>query len=258
MDLASVRDVRVGGSIRPWSALVDLLFPPQCAFCRGECQPEAGQPQLCAACRRALEPVGELRCPTCASRCSAADFPLDRCPQCRSRRMLFSAARTIGSHETVLREAVLRAKQAANAPLAGALGQLLAAAIARHPFRDEPPELVVPVPMHWLRRVVRRSNPAGTIGRAVAGQLVLPFREHAVVCRRLLRRQSSLTAPERRENVRGAFAVRWPRVVAGKRVLLVDDVMTTGATAREASRVLLAAGAKSVVVATVARSTPDF
>lgn len=256
MGLASVGDQRLGG-ILPWAALIDLLFPPLCVSCRRECPAEAGQPHLCAGCRGALEPVRELRCSRCALRCSAADFPLGDCPQCRSRRLLFSAARTIGGHEGALREAVLRSKHAAYAPLAGALGQLLAAAIERSAF-SERPELVVPVPMHWLRHVVRKSNPAGTIGRSVSRQLGIPFCDRALVCRKLLRRQSSLTAPERHENVRGAFAARRPRVVAGKRVLLVDDVMTTCATAREASRVLLLAGAKSVVVATVARSTPDF
>jgi ComF family protein len=170
--------------------------------------------------------------------------------------MLFSAARAIGSHAGALREAVLRSKHAACAPLARALGELLATTINDRPFA-EAAELVVPVPMHWMRRVARKTNPAGTIGRAVALRLDLPFRDNLLVCRKLLRRQASLTAAERRRNVRGAFAVRRRKLVAGKRVLLVDDVMTTGATAREASRVLLEAGARSVVIGTLARSSPD-
>jgi predicted amidophosphoribosyltransferase len=79
-----------------------------------------------------------------------------------------------------------------------------------------------------------------------------------LVCTRFLRRQSSLTPPERRRNVRGAFRASRRASLAGQRILLVDDVMTTGATAHEGSRALLEAGAASVYIATVARSSPDF
>jgi predicted amidophosphoribosyltransferase len=171
--------------------------------------------------------------------------------------MLFAAARTIGPYQESLRQAVLKAKHAAYEPLAVALGQRLAGAIERQPM-PERPDLVAAVPMHWLKRFWRKTNPAGTVAQAVARQLDLPFFGGALVCRRLLRRQATLTPNERRRNVRGAFrASRWVNM-AGKRILLIDDVMTTGATAQEASRALVAAGAEVIFVATVARSSPDF
>src|SRR5262249_29434935 len=99
---------------------------------------------------------------------------------------------------------------------------------------------------------------ASTVAHAVARQLELRCSTGLLICRRILRRQSTLTPPQRRQNVRGAFYAsrRWN--VAGQRILLVDDVMTTGATAHEASRALLKAGAAAVDVATVARSSPQF
>jgi ComF family protein len=241
----------------PLAALLDLLFPPQCAACGAPCEPEIGGPHLCPPCSACLKISAEPRCPGCALRCSIADLPLRRCAACRGRKWLFSAARTIGTHEKDLRQAVLKAKHAFYEPLAIALGRRLASVIETMPF-PEPPDVVVPVPMHWLRRLWRKTHPAGTIARAVACDLRLPVVSHALVCRRLLRQQTSLTAAERRKNVRGAFFVRRKRAIAGRRILLVDDVMTTGATAREASRMLLQAGAKCVFVATLARSTPDF
>src|SRR5207302_2121636 len=108
------------------------------------------------------------------------------------------------------------------------------------------------------KRLWRGTNPAQSVAQAVARRLQVPCAPGLLVCRRFLRRQSTLTAVERLRNVRGAFRASWQWNVKGKTVLLVDDVMTTGATANEATRALLAAGAALVNVATVARSTPDF
>jgi ComF family protein len=189
--------------------------------------------------------------------CSAADVPRGDCGACRSRKLLFVAARTIGPYQDELRHAILKAKHASHEPLAIALGQRLAEAVAHQPFAERP-DLVVPVPMHWLKRWWRKTNPAGTVAQAVARELDLPLAAGVLACRRLLRRQATLTPAERRRNVRGAFRAspRW--ALQGKRVLLVDDVMTTGATAHETSRALFQAGAAAVFVATVGRSSPDF
>lgn len=198
-----------------------------------------------------------LACVRCASRCSEVDVPRGDCFQCRSRKLLFSAARAIGPYEGALRQAVLKAKHAAYEPLAKALGLILAVRIQQSPFAESP-DAVAAVPMHWLKRVWRNTNPEETIGRAVAAQLGLENLSGALVCRRYLQRQSSLNPADRRKNVRGAFRPARFAKIAGKRILLIDDVMTTGATAHECSRALLDAGASRVFVATVARASADF
>jgi ComF family protein len=186
-----------------------------------------------------------------------ADLPRGNCGHCRSRKLLFAAARTIGPYQDALRQAVLKAKHVACEPLAAALGQRLAQAVERLPL-PERPDLVAAVPMHWLKRTWRKTNPAATAAQSLARQLDLPLARGLLICRRILRRQATLNPEERRRNVRGAFrASRWWSI-AGKRILLVDDVMTTGATAHEASRALVEAGAAAVYVATVARSSPEF
>jgi ComF family protein len=238
------------------AASVDLLFPPRCAACAAECEPVSGGPLLCAACNEALAIASRPTCLRCGLTCSEADLPRGNCGNCRSQKLLFTAVRTVGSYRDALRQAVLKAKHAAYEPLAIALGQRLAEAVRRMPF-EQRPDVVVPVPMHWLKRVWRKTNSADTMARSFARQLELPLAS-ALVCRRYLRRQATLTPAERRRNVRGAFRPSWWWNLTGKRILLVDDVMTTGATAHEASRVLLKAGAEAVYVATASRSSPDY
>lgn len=239
------------------AAATDLLFPPACTLCGSECESRLDSPLWCPSCDTHLAISNRPTCPRCALACSEADDAQGNCRDCRGRKLLFASARTIGPYQDELRQAVLKAKHAPGEPLAMALGQRLAEAIASRPF-DAPPTCVVPVPMHWLKRLWRKTNPAGTIAQSLSGKLRLPLFSNQLLCHRLLRRQALLSPPQRRQNVRGAFRVsRW-HSITGQRVLLVDDVMTTGATAHEASRVLLAAGAAVVYVATVSRSDPDF
>jgi ComF family protein len=166
---------------------------------------------------------------------------------------LYDAVRALGRYEGTLRAAVLKIKHPYYQPLAASLGLQLAERIRQHPF-VEMPELVVSVPMYWLQRLLRGASAATTLATAVAGELGLKEARRLLVCRRWLKRQSTLKPAERRRNVRDAFRVAWPSGIAGKRILLVDDVMTTGATAQEAARSLRAAGATAVYVAAVARS----
>jgi ComF family protein len=239
------------------AAAIDLLYPPRCAACDGECEPRVNGPLFCPTCDTSLAISQRPTCPRCALVCSEADLPRGSCGDCHSRKLLFAAARTIGPYQAELQQAVLKAKHSVYEPLAAALGQRLAEAVRERPL-PERPDLVAAVPMHWLKRLWRKTNPASTVAQAVARELEVPLAKGLLVCTRMLRRQATLTPPERRRNVRGAFRAsrRWK--ISGQQILLVDDVMTTGATAHEASRVLLEVGALAVYVATVARSSPEF
>lgn len=122
-------------------------------------------------------------------------------------------------------------------------------------------ELVVPVPLHWRRMVGRRFNQSAELGRALARRAGLPFAPDLVARTRPTRRQVGLGLSQREENVRAAFSVPEDRALqlAGKRVLLVDDVYTTGATVGAATRALKKGGAGAVDVLTFARVLPgDF
>jgi ComF family protein len=174
------------------------------------------------------------------------------CPQCRGLKLRYDQARALNHYEGAIREAVLRCKHARYEALASALGWQLAQQLRAIPF-DPPPELVVPVPMFWLQRLWRGANSAESMAIAVASELQLPVATDLLVCRRFLRKQSTLKPDERRKNVRHAFRVSWRYNIRDARLLVIDDVMTTGATAQEAARVLRDAGAAAVYVAAVAR-----
>jgi predicted amidophosphoribosyltransferase len=226
-------------------------------FCGNECESRLGSPLFCPPCDAALAISRRACCPRCARACSDSDVAQGNCGDCRGRKLLFQAARTIAPYDGALRQAVLKGKHAHFEPLAIALGQRLAAMLAERPF-DACLDYVVPVPRHWLKRIWRGTHPAATIARSLAAHLGLPLARNVLICRRLLRTQALLSPAQRLQNVRGAFrASRW-RDISGKTILIVDDVMTTGATAQEASRALLAASAAAVYVATVARSDPHF
>lgn len=193
-------------------------------------------------------------CPRCAKPCPEADADGGPCPNCRGTRLLFDEARTLGLYDGPLRDAVHKSKHAYYEPLVHGLGQRLARSIRGRPF-DQLPELVAAVPMFWPQRLWRGTNGAETIARAVALELGLPIAPHLLVCRRWLRTQHTLPADERRRNVRRAFRTSWRFNIRQARILVVDDVLTTGATAHEAARALRQAGAAKVYVAAVARST---
>ena len=239
------------------SAAIDLLFPPRCASCGSDYQEPQDGTLLCPSCLAELVPATRTSCRYCALPCSEGDAAAGDCFECRSRKLRYDEARTLGIYEGPLRRAVLQIKHHYHVPLAKVLGQRLALCLRDKPFTERP-DLVVPVPMHWLRRLWRGTNAAETLARAVACELGLPVAAHLLVCRRMLRRQSTLTTEDRWKNVRNAYRTGWGRRVEGLRVLLVDDVMTTRATAHEAARALRKAGAAAVYVAAVARGTGGF
>jgi ComF family protein len=191
-------------------------------------------------------------CPRCASPCPDHDAVTGPCPHCRGLKLRYEQARALNTYEGAIREAVLHCKHARYEPLASGLGWQLAQRLKALPF-DPPPELIAPVPMFWPQRLWRGANSAESMAIAVAAELRLPVATDLLVCRRFLRKQSTLKPDDRRKNVRHAFRVSWRYNVKDARVLLIDDVMTTGATAQEIARVLRDAGAAAVYVAAVAR-----
>ena len=230
------------------SMALDLAFPPACASCRVPLS-GGGAVLLCADCREAFVD----RRPTCARCGSVAPGTTPSCPRCREARFFFEKALRLGAYDGPLRAAVLRTKNQFGRGLAIALGDLLA---ARH--ADElsawKPDAVVPVPMHWSRRMWRGGNSPQVVAERLAARLGIPLASHLLARRRRTALQASLPPSRRAANVRGAFRARAHRDLPGSRLLLVDDVMTTGATLNEASRTLSRAGAGSLAVAVLARA----
>lgn len=243
----------VTDSVRQTSrAATDLLFPPACANCLAALERHDGA-LLCQDCHQGLLQPG-LRCSRCAMPIAEALAQLPDCAECRRRKPRFHAARVLGMYRDGLREMVLKIKHLEHEPLAVAAARLLARNVQAHPF-PAPPELVTAVPMYWLPRVWRGYHVPDTLATEVARAVQLPLALELLVCRRWLRKQGTLSPTERLENVRNAFRVSSAFDIRGAAILLIDDVITTGATASQAARALRRAGARAVYVAAVARGT---
>jgi ComF family protein len=179
-------------------------------------------------------------------------FPLDlegRCALCRSGLRGFDAAYCFGSYEGTLRELIHLYKYGRIRTLSQPLSDLLAAALPL----DERFDAVTPVPLHWRRQWHRGFNQSELLARAIAHRRGIPV-IRALRRAQPTRTQAGLSNTERRRNVAAAFRCgRDARKIAGQRILLIDDVMTTGATAASCARTLKQGGASRVVLLTVAR-----
>jgi ComF family protein len=206
---------------------------------------------VCGVCLAKPEPLAaECFCVQCRTP-FLNPAPLDeegRCGLCRRGLRGFDAAYSFGAYEDTLRELIHLFKYGRIRTLAGPLGELIASAAPR----DQAFDAVMPVPLHWRRRLERGFNQSELLARAVARRYGLRV-TNAVRRKRPTPAQAGLSHAGRRANVVGAFKVTRPQAVAGRRVLLVDDVMTTGATAGACAAALRRAGASYVALLALAR-----
>lgn len=236
---------------------VEFVFPPVCAFCGDECAvADTGASGLCDSCRGRLWPTWVRQCGRCGAHVGPYIDTTSGCVHCRDDRFAFRRATSLGVYARELRLACRRMKRSGQEPLAAVLGRFLGEQVAEV-FADSPPEVVLPVPQHWWSRAVRGHNPAETLGRAVARRLGVEFHPHLLVKTRRTPPQSRLSPTGRRGNLRDVFAVRGGKRLRGRRVLLVDDVLTTGTTANRIARLLRSADAETIMVAVVARGLGD-
>lgn len=177
----------------------------------------------------------------------------NRCPLCKGVALRFDAAITLGSYHAGLREIVLRMKRPTHHSLSIAMGRLLSRRRS-HELGELQADMVVPIPMYWRRRFGRGANSPDALADCLGQAMNLPVRWQVLSRRLNTRPQSSLPPSQRFRNMRDAFAVRRGVKLENARVLLVDDVLTTGATCSEAARMLKQAGASFVGVAVIARA----
>ena len=178
------------------------------------------------------------------------------CGECRDQPRTFRAARSAGLYEGVLRTLILRFKYSPSRPLADPLAAVLhECMLRRRVLNPDKIDCLLPVPVHPQRLRERDYNQSAEMAIVVGRRMRIPVDTKSLRKTRETRPQMTLSARDRQSNLVGAFAVRDADAVRGKRILLIDDVMTTGATAQECAKTLLAAGAAEVRVLTLARDT---
>ncbi len=228
--------------------LLELCLPAVCPLCH---EPLAATEPFCAACLASLAPLTSPCCPRCNLPFVGVDGSDHLCLSCLHTPPPFAWARAAGRYDDVLSLAVQRFKYQGDFNLDKPLARLLHDAL-RQTLHDFRPDLLVAVPLHPTRLRHRSYNQALLLARSLGRRMQVPAPARLLLRTRPTPPQIGLKALERRRNLRGAFAVCGD--LAGERILLIDDVMTTGATARECSRTLLEAGAGEVAVAVLARA----
>jgi len=242
------------------TALFATLFPADCRLC-GSPLINISRLPVCEECLAAMGPISECVCSVCGERLAQGQNFYDqgetRCGLCQRAEPIFAKATAYGSYEGGLRELIHLLKYEHVRPAAGVLGRMLADAIADLDGLYADDVIVVPVPLHRSKFRQRGFNQAEEIAGKALKRLDSPsFKLAANVLERRRETQSQigLSRRQRRENMRGAFAVARPELIRDREVLVVDDVFTTGTTVSECARVLRRAGASKVFVATVART----
>jgi ComF family protein len=230
------------------AALFSFTFPDDCRICASPLTELSRIP----VCRRCLSKPQPLNAEYACARCQTPflnRFPLDEeglCTVCRLGAQTYDSCYSFGSFENELRDLIHLFKYGRIETLARPLGKLLTTVLPR----DQVFDAIVPMPLHWRKRWKRGFNQAELLAREVSRRTGIPVR-------RLVRRvkntsaQAGLTSAKRRANMSMAFQSTKP--LSGQRIILLDDVLTTGSTAASCARALKRAGASYVVVLTVAR-----
>jgi|GEM_PF-431235 len=271
----------------------DLLFPPQCLICNRALPPKHAGPAICYPCQWMLAPDDLIYCRRCSAVAAVGpkgknppedkDFeesrqkiapklspnetinsehsprPSDRtvgqcnhCPQ--NQFMRFERAIALNQYEGELRRSVLRMKEMSNhRPMTAAIADYLVE-YRRETFEALKIDAIASIPLHWTKKLQRGSSSPVILAERIAKQLNISYVHKGIISTRRTKTQSKLTREQRIINVRGAYTVTKSYDFKGLRVLLVDDILTTGATCSEVARILYRAGAESVSLAVIARA----
>lgn len=237
------------------TGIADLIFPPRCATC-GELLEQHGPLPFCPPCMAGLRFIGSPLCPRCGAPFPAAEREDHLCGECLITQRPYAVARSVGRYEETLLTAIHRFKYRGRTGIGDLLGGMMA------DFADALWDMtlferILPVPLHKRRLRERGFNQAVILARALERRFGIPLDFTLLKRDRFTPPQVGLDRKERSANVRGAFRVTHPERIAGRRLLLVDDVYTTGSTLSECARVLIKAGAEAVAVLTMARAVCD-
>lgn len=231
-------------------AAVSLLYPATCTICRQHLR--AGE-YLCDACEAKIARIVPPFCETCSEPFDGSINTAFTCANCAHRAIHFDAAVAAYRGRGIVREVIHQFKYNRQIHLRHVVARWLCAALDDERLRNIQFDLIVPVPLHPARQRERGFNQASVLAELLSAQTSIP-------CKPLLKRmrytttQTALDRSERMKNLHNAFRLRKNADVRGLRVLLIDDVLTTGSTLSECARILKRAGATSVHAATAARA----
>ena len=246
------------------SGVADLVCPPNCLACFTPLDRNQLSHFYCSECCRQMVVESSEYCPACGAigrlmpKVGESLQSRSACWECAQQEYHFSRVIVLGHYTDLLRSLILEMKSDREGIFASNMAKLFLN-IRSDELRDLAPDLVVPIPMHFARRFFRGTNNPVFFAKEIGHRLKIPVCTRVVCRKRYTKPQFHLKPRQRLHNVRGAFAlVGRKNVVDGKHVLIVDDIMTTGATCNEVARVLREAGAASVGIAVYARAMGKY
>lgn len=232
------------------SGLASLLYPPSCTICSSA----VGKDEyLCAECESKVTRIVAPFCEKCSEPFDGAITTTFACANCAHRRLYFEAAVSAYRARGIVRHVILNFKYGRQIHLRQLVARWLMAAFDDRRLREQQFDAIVPVPLHPAKQRERGFNQAELLAEWLSDRLSLPL-SRALERTRYTTTQTAFDRAERMQNLRGAFRLRKKANVRKLRVLLIDDVLTTGSTLSECARVLRQAGASCVHAATAARA----
>lgn len=235
-----------------WPALINFFLPPRCLFC-GRIIDDFKHIPACSSCLADLIFFSSPKCPKCGIGFSTTEGPDHLCARCLNDELHFTLARALGPYAGLMAELITRFKYQGATYLGRPLGMLLAA-YKDADFSLANIDVLLPVPLHPRRLRERGFNQSLLLARVISRVHKIPVECTVLERIRYTQPQTQLSGSEREKNMRGAFRVHKNYFLAGKNILLIDDVFTSGATVGECARVLKEAGARQVQVLTLARA----
>lgn len=234
------------------TGLADVVFPPGCILC-GAFMDEHSHPSFCTHCFSQIPFIQSPQCTCCGLPFLDKEGEDHLCGECIASEQFFSVACSLGKYDSVLLEAIHLFKYRGKVTLGKALGRLM----TEHEYRNvtiRDYTLIIPVPLHKKRLRERGFNQSLILARELSLCFSIPL-DFSLLKRTVHRKpQTMLKKKERLANVKGAFEVKSAEKIKGEKILLVDDVYTTGSTVKECARVLLQNQAAEVAVLTLART----
>src|SRR5437764_7473034 len=231
-------------------SIASLLYPPACTICSAPV--ESGE-YLCAECESKVSRIVPPFCATCSEPFDGAITTTFSCVNCAHRRLYFEAAVSAYRARGIVRHVILNFKYGRQIHLRHLVARWLVRALDDERLRERQFDAIVPVPLHPARQRERGFNQAMLLAEWLSSHLGLPLRP-ALERIHYTTTQTAFDRSERMQNLRGAFRLRKKADVRKLRVLLIDDVLTTGSTLSECARILKKGGARSVYAATAARA----
>jgi len=233
--------------------LIGLIFPNRCLMCEAPLDPARSSP-LCPGHAREIVRVEPPVCSKCGRKLFGESVEALVCSECRSGRICYDVGYSAYVFAGPIRDLVHFFKYRRRRYLQSFLGGLLLDYV-RGRADIAPSDVIIPVPLHWWGYCRRGFNQAIDLAKPLSKHFHIPIMKRNLRRVRHTRRQVGLSRVERRANIKNAFEVSRPAKLAGKSILLIDDVITTGATLNECARVLKQAGVSRITILTLAQAT---